>query len=31
VLAAALLFFTLHLLSNNNLEPSHETGVSTQG
>jgi hypothetical protein len=31
VLAAALLFFTLHLLSNNNLEFGHETGVSTQG
>jgi hypothetical protein len=31
VLAAALLFLTLHLLSNNNLEFGHELGVSTQG
>jgi hypothetical protein len=30
VLAAALLFFTLHLLSNNNLEFGRETSVSTQ-
>jgi hypothetical protein len=30
VLAAALLFLTLHLLSNNNLEFGHELGVSTQ-
>jgi hypothetical protein len=30
VLAAALLFFTLHLFSSNNLEFSHETGVSMQ-
>jgi hypothetical protein len=31
VLAAALLFFTLHLFSNNNLEFGHESAVSTQG
>jgi hypothetical protein len=31
VLAAALLFFTLHLFSNNNLEFGHEGAVSTQG
>jgi hypothetical protein len=31
VLAAALLFFTLHLLSNNNLEFGHESAVSAQG
>lgn len=31
VLAAALLFFTLHLLSNNNFTSGHEAGVSTQG
>jgi hypothetical protein len=30
VLAAALLFFTMHLFSNNNLEFRHETDVSTQ-
>ena len=30
VLAAALLFFTLHLLSDNNLEFSRDAGVSTQ-
>jgi hypothetical protein len=31
VLAAALLFFTLHLFSNNNFAFGHEAGVSTQG
>jgi len=31
VLAAALLFFSLHLFSNNNFAFGHEAGVSTQG
>lgn len=31
VLAAALLIFTLHLISNNNFAFGHEAGVSTQG
>jgi hypothetical protein len=31
VLAAALLFFTLHLFSNNSFAFGHETRVSTQG
>ena len=31
VLAAALLFFTLHLFSNNNFAFGHEASVSTQG
>ena len=31
VLAAALLFFTLHLFSNNNFAFGHEAGASTQG
>jgi hypothetical protein len=31
VLAAALLFFTLHLFSNNSFAFGHEAGVSTQG
>lgn len=30
VLAAALLFFTMHLYSSNNLETGHATGVLTQ-
>jgi hypothetical protein len=31
VLAAALLFFTLHLFSNNNFAFGHEAGVSIHG